>query len=303
MSLSIVDAGLETRVVDFGRPASRRLGVPVGGAADHGLLSLGNSLMGNEPDAAALEFAVKGPTLRAECDVGFVVVGPPFAMHAQGRPLSVGQTFNLRGGEELSIGGTPLGVRAYLCVAGGLEAPIVLKSRSSLTPLRKGDAIGCRASHTPLRRLHSECPFLLTQDLWTLHITEGPQRREFAAAAFSGDLYKVSSASNRMGLRLDGPALRAPDREMVSEPVSPGSIQVTRAGQPIVLGVDGQTIGGYPKIAQVIDADLDLLGRMRAGDCVRLVWVDFAAAERLWRQRADSLAEWRARIEISLAGP
>ncbi|MEI7687101.1 MAG: hypothetical protein WCL32_18950, partial [Planctomycetota bacterium] len=140
MSLSIVDAGLETRVVDFGRPASRRLGVPVGGAADRGLLSLGNSLMGNEPDAAALEFAVKGPTLRAECDVGFVVVGPPFAMHAQGRPLSVGQTFNLRGGEELSIGGTPLGVRAYLCVAGGLEAPIVLKSRSSLTPLRKGDA-------------------------------------------------------------------------------------------------------------------------------------------------------------------
>ena len=90
---------------------------------------------------------------------------------------------------------------------------------------------------------------------------------------------------------------------MVSEPVSPGSIQVTRAGQPIVLGVDGQTIGGYPKIAQVIDADLDLLGRMRAGDCVRLVWVDFAAAERLWRQRADTLAEWRARIEISLAGP
>lgn len=303
VSLIVLDAGLDTRVVDLGRPRSRRFGVPVGGAADRELLALANALVGNAPDAAGLEIAVKGPILRAEVDLAVAVVGAPFRMQVGRDRFKVGQTMNLAAGDELHIGGTPAGLRAYLGIAGGLETPIVLGSRSSLAPLPSGTALPCRSGRGPLRRIHSDCPMLQTPDMWTLHVLPGSQSDWFASDALVHDIYAMSSASNRMGLRLEGTRLAVPDRELISEPVCPGSIQVTRDGQPIVLGVDGQTIGGYPKIAQVADADLDLLGRMRPGERVRLVRIDRAEAERLWFVRAERTKEWRTRIEISLAGP
>src|SRR5271170_5870268 len=106
MSLVILEPGLESRIVDLGRPGTRSLGVPVGGAADRRSLALGNALLGNPPDAAALEFALKGPRLRAESDVGCVNFGAPFDVHRDGYPLAIGQTFTLPAGAELHIGGT-----------------------------------------------------------------------------------------------------------------------------------------------------------------------------------------------------
>jgi antagonist of KipI len=131
----------------------------------------------------------------------------------------------------------------------------------------------------------------------------GPQHDWFPAGELHSREFQVSPASNRMGLRLTGPPLKVPPREMVSEPVCPGSVQVTRDGQAIVLGVDGQTIGGYPKIAQVVRADLDRLGQMRQGDHVRFEWVDLMTAATLHEERRRRLAEWVTRIGISLDGP
>ena len=105
-----------------------------------------------------------------------------------------------------------------------------------------------------------------------------------------------------MGLRLHGRPLPVPAREMVSEPVCPGAIQVTRDGQAIILGVDGQTIGGYPKIAQVIRADLDALGQMRPGDMVCFEKTDLTAARRAHHERQAALDEWITRMRVSLAG-
>src|SRR5438132_6767784 len=107
MSLRVLDPGLYTLVVDFGRPRFRSLGVPTGGAADRAALALGNALVGNPPDAAALEVALAGPTLRADCDLGAVVFGAPFRLGPD-RPLTVGTTFTWRAGEVLRIGGTPV---------------------------------------------------------------------------------------------------------------------------------------------------------------------------------------------------
>jgi antagonist of KipI len=103
-----------------------------------------------------------------------------------------------------------------------------------------------------------------------------------------------------MGLRLHGPALSVPARELVSEPVCPGSVQVTRDGQCIILGVDGQTIGGYPKIAQVITADLDKLGQLRPGECLRFAPVNLQEAERIYRQKQAELHEWLTRLRTTL---
>src|SRR5436309_3029408 len=116
MTLRVLEAGLHTRVVDFGRPGSRSLGVPVGGAADRGALALGNGLVGNPPEAAALEVTLAGPTALADCDLACVVYGAPFELTAPGLTLAAGKTFTLPAGVALKIGGTAEGMRAYFCV-------------------------------------------------------------------------------------------------------------------------------------------------------------------------------------------
>src|SRR5262249_61631977 len=110
---------------------------------------------------------------------------------------------------------------------------------------------------------------------------------------------EVTPASNRMGLRLRGAPLSLPQRELVSEPVCPGTVQVTRDGQCIILGVDGQTFGGYPKIAQVISADLDLLGQLRPGDRVRMQRVTLGEAEEGYRQRQAVLRGGVMRLRVT----
>src|SRR5579884_3120651 len=119
MTLKVLAPGLHTLVVDFGRPRTRSLGVPVGGAADRFSLALGNALVGNPPDAAALEISLAGPTLQADGELACVVYGAPFEVVTDRRSLTVGKTFTLQPGEELRIGRTAEHVRAYLCVQGG----------------------------------------------------------------------------------------------------------------------------------------------------------------------------------------
>jgi biotin-dependent carboxylase-like uncharacterized protein len=297
VSLVVIDAGLEARVVDAGRPRSRRLGVPIGGAADRAALALANALVGNPRAAAGIEIAVKGPIVRAEADIACAVVGAPFAMSIGTRTLSANGVFQLRAGQELVISGAPTGMRAYLCAPGGFSAPEVLGSRSGLAPLAVGDRLACAASQAFPRNLSPECPFLTFPKEWRLRASTGPQADWFQTNGFFGQTYRVGRAGNRMGLRLEGDPLPL-EREMVSEPVCPGCVQITREGQPIILGVDGQTIGGYPKIAVVCDADLDLLGQIRPGDRVRFEAVDLDQALAAGRERERALHEWLTRIRI-----
>src|SRR5205085_2158 len=164
-------------------------------------------------------------------------------------------------GETLRIGGTPAGVRAYFCVRGGFRGKRILDSQSSLKPLAAGDRLDCDAGSVPVRF------FRPPQDepADTLRALPGPQADWFEGEALYRQTFTVSPASNRMGLRLQSEPLKEPEplKELVSEPVSPGAVQVTRDGQCIVLGVDGQTIGGYPKVAHVIAADVDRLAPLR----------------------------------------
>jgi len=322
MTLHVVDPGLSSLVVDYGRPNYRSLGVPVGGAADRAALAMGNALLGNAPDAAALEVTLAGPTLRAADPLACVVVGAPFELARNGQPLTVDKTFALEPGDELHIRGTPTGMRAYFCVRGGIEAEFILGSRSALEPLAGQAVLRCLPSSLPSRGLawhpsgqpsvSLQRTFGLPPSARILRVLPGPQFAWFDAGElfpstfdFSWPRLEVSPASNRMGIRLRGAPLPFPARELVSEPVCPGSVQVTREGQCIILGVDGQTIGGYPKIAQVIAADLDELGQLRPGDHVHFIKVDLEQAERLYRRRQaelnDLLTRLRAAAETQVA--
>jgi antagonist of KipI len=297
MSLRVVASGLMAMLVDAGRPGSRSLGVPVGGAADRSALALGNALVGDGPDGLALEFTLAGPTLEALRPVAAVVFGAPFPATINGNPIAPGSTFTLQSGDVLMIGGTSEGARGYLCVAGGFDAPVILGSRSSLEPIRAGDILQCPASRCEPRRLMLG----LSQEMESGHlrVVEGPQREWFTDESFFEQTWEVSPASNRMGIRLRGVPLQRRAGELVSEPVAPGAVQVTNDGLPVVLGVDGQTIGGYPKIAHVIRADLDRLAQFRPGDCVRFVRVTLEEAEAAAKRRSEELRRLLASIRAA----
>ncbi len=282
--------------------------MPVGGAADRSALDIGNALLGNPSDAAALEISLNGPTLTSDSDVACVLYGAPFEMTLDGLALDAGKTFVLHRGEELRIGGTPSGMRAYLCVGGGLQTPIILDSRSSLEPLRAGAELPCQPGVVHVRHFRHDFAWNAAPRL--LRVVDGTQADWLRTDEFYSQSFTVTPASNRMGLRLRGPPLSpsnwggergGPERELESEPVCPGSVQVTRDGQCIVLGVDGQTIGGYPKIAQVVSADLDKLAQLRPGETIRFQRVTLAAAEALYRAKQDELREWLTRLRTAEA--
>ncbi len=340
MTLKVLEPGLYTLVVDYGRPQCRSLGVPVGGAADRAALALGNALVGNPPDAPALEFSLSGPTLQSDIPLACVVFGAPFQIHCSPhrlgraefrkepgpygprlasdlegdcRPIPMGKTFALGPEEILHIAGTPVSMRAYLCVRGGLHTPRILDSYSRLERLRAGAELPCTSATIPSRflflpasggrqppedsflsRFHNPPP-----PVHTLRVVDGLQADWFCTEEFYSQEMLVSPDSNRMGLRLHGRPLTLPKRELLSEPVCPGAVQVTRDGQCIILGVDGQTIGGYPKIAQVISADLDVLGQLRPGEHVRFAPVTPEEAVALYRQGQAHLQEWIHRLQVT----
>jgi antagonist of KipI len=289
-TLRITAPGTWTLLVDRGRPRSRSLGVPVGGAADWRSLALGNALLGNAAETPALEMALTGPTIVADADLAAVVVGAPFDTEARGLSLRPGRTFTLPAGVALSVRGTPRGARAYLCLAGGIAGPRILGSVSGLAPVRAGDTFIVETAVTASR--HADLPLRIPapDEVVALRVLRGSHAAEQSMPG--DDLYTVAPQSNRMGLRLEGPRVSGTDRELTSEPVCPGTVQVPRDGQPIILGRDCQTIGGYPRLAQVIRADLDLLGQLRPGMRVRFRFVTLAEAEEWDRQDREELRRW-----------
>ena len=298
MGLCVLEPGLYSLLVGRGRVGSRHLGVPVGGPADSAACAMGNALVGNDAEALALEFSFLGPTLIAEQAVAAVVFGAPFQMSSSlGQTVEVGRTFNLAVGEELKIGGTATGCLAYLCVAGGFVGREILGSESALEPLRREEVLACRQS--TMRPRYADTSSLARRTNETaIRVLPGLQRDWFDASPFFAQTYTLSEASNRMGLRLKGVPLLRPPRELASEPVAPGAVQITNDGLPVILGVDGQTIGGYPKLAHIIRADLDRLGQLRPGEHVRFVEVSFAEAEFAYAEARSALrktlALWRA---------
>jgi antagonist of KipI len=300
MTLHVVEAGLSTWVVDFGRENYRSLGVPVGGAADRASLALGNGLVGNSPEDAALEINLAGPTLRADCRLACVLYGAPFELVSDRKRLRPGWTFTLEPGETVSVRGTPTGMRGYFCVQGGFRTAPVLGSHSSLQPVATGADVPCSPGVIHRRALPDNP--LREAGPTTLRVLPGPQADWFAGQEVCGRPFRVRPASDRMGLRLQGEPFVLPQKQLVSEPVCPGAVQVTGDGQCIVLGVDGQTIGGYPKIAQVVTADLDKLGQLRPGEEIRFVPVTPAEATAAHRRRQALLRLWLLRLNATAPG-
>lgn len=299
MGFRVLHPGAYSLLVDLGRPHSRSLGMPVGGAADRASYLLGNALVGNPPDAVALEMTLVGPRLEANDSHIVAVMGADFRIRRNGEPQSVGKTFPVRRGDLLSFQPSPTGIRAYLCVAGGFASPRVLESCSTWAPLHDGQVLSCPSHQSCSRfvRLEGLQPWQGQR----LRVLRGSHADLVGTEVFITQEYRVQSTSNRMGLRLRGTEPFAGAKsELLSAPVCPGTVQLLHDGHPVVLGMDAQTIGGYPRIAQVIAADLDKLAQLRPGEAVQFQWVDLPTAERAWQARRSWLREWQTRLNVTL---
>jgi biotin-dependent carboxylase-like uncharacterized protein len=290
--IRVLSPGFLTTVQDLGRPGYAHLGISASGAADALSPRIGNLLVGNPEGAAALEMTLVGGAFEFSAGATVALTGSEFASDA---PWYC--AFQRDPGDPLRIGPTRAGARCYLCVRGGIVVPPVLGSASThlLTgmgglegrALKKGDILRIGdAVAGPPRRL-SRPPEILRN---VLRVTGGPQRSWFRNG-IDGAVYCVAEDSNRMGLRLVGPKLECP-RELLTEGVSLGAIQVPPSGQPIVTFVEHQTTGGYPKIANVITADLPVVGQLRPRDHVRFEYVTIREALELLRQQEERLCSW-----------
>ncbi|MBM3599351.1 MAG: biotin-dependent carboxyltransferase family protein [Alphaproteobacteria bacterium] len=314
--LRAVDPGPLATIQDGGRRLWQRYGVSPAGPADPPSHAIANLLVGNPRAAAAVEFTLIGGTWQVEAtSVRLAVAGGSFPISVDGQAAPGRRSLTLRRGQSLTIGPADDAVRGYLAVAGGFALPAVLDSlathvRSGLGGL-DGRAIG-RGAALPLGLdAAPESPDLaldareLPPRRLPLRIVLGPQDDQFFPAAIANLLdtdYTVTREADRMGCKLAGaPLPHRGGHNIISDGIATGSIQVPGSGQPILLLVDRQTTGGYPKIATVISADLGTAGQLRPGDRVRFARVTVAEAQGLARQARTGLDGLAARL--SPVGP
>lgn len=269
--IEIVDPGPFTSVQDLGRGGHAALGVARSGAFDRAALRAANRLVGNDDGAAALEITLGGLVLVA-ADAATVALTGAWCPGLDG-----GVAVSLPAGATVRLGVPPTGLRSYLAVRGGIDAPVVLGSRSTDTlsglgpaPVRAGDQLGVGVQ--PLGEVSGTAAVIGDQAAQP-QVIRGPRDDWFAPdalAALIATAWTVRPESNRIGVRLDGPALaRARSDELPSEPTLPGALQVPPDGRPILLGPDAPVTGGYPVIAVLRDADLDAVAQWRPGQTVR----------------------------------
>ncbi|MBB4226536.1 5-oxoprolinase subunit C family protein [Rhizobium mongolense] len=294
--IEIVETGPFNTVQDLGRPGYRDIGVSAGGAMDPFAVRIGNILVGNDEDAAAIEVQTFPFKLRFDRHTVFAVTGADGQPVLDGRELLAWCTHVAEAGQVLELKQPQTLARAYIAVGGGLDVPVLMGSRSTALrggfggnagrPLINGDRIeiGSTLDELPLpvNGIAVVEPAVALGDVFPAPIDGALPVRAIAAGeqelfvsdgeAFWSQVWRISSRSDRTGYRLSGEPIKPTKTiEMRSHGVVPGVIQVPPGGEPIIQMSDANTAGGYPKIAGVIECDLWRLGQARVGSRLRFV--------------------------------
>jgi len=305
VQIEVTKPGWFSTVQDLGRYGYQQYGVPVGGTMDSCSAIVANRLIGNPDHAAVLELTLKGPELEFEGDAHIAITGADLSPTIDGKIVPQWECIKVSCGSRLCFGTARTGARSYLAIAGGIDVPLVLGSRSthcaSITggfkgrPLRPGDVLRSgRPTEFVDRLIGKRLPGRLIPRYGksvTLRIVPGPQHDYFATAAFTtliDSSYTITPHSDRMGYRLTGPKVVCDgSARFISDCTTMGALQVPADEQPILLMADRQTTGGYPKIAIVISADLPLAAQLAPGDTITFALSTVAKAQAtLRKQRA-----------------
>lgn len=323
MAIRIVNPGLSTTVQDLGRPGYYNIGIPLSGGMDRFALRVANMLVGNDENAAVLEAVFLGPEIEFTSDAIVAVTGAELPPKVDGKVQSTWTSFPMKKGQVLSFDYLKKGARAYIAVAGGIDVPVVLGSRSTYTlgalgglegrKLQKGDELGVLKLGKPaksgatvpamLRRLPSENVELRTlPGLYWHRITEQSGRNFFE------DSWKVAPEADRIGYRFRGgrPLEFVPRKQPFGAGSDPsnivdacypyGSVQVPGGTEPIVLHRDAVSGGGYMMVGTVISADMDLIGQLQPHTPTKFVKVDLATAIKARKDRLSLLDRVRATL-------
>jgi antagonist of KipI len=302
--IRVIQPGPMTLIQDRGRTGFQQLGVSVSGAVDVDSLDLGNRLVGNNLDSAALEIMLGGLEIEFSHDAIFAITGAELVATLEGVPVSPGVSYTAHAGSHLAFGMVSNGLRAYVAIAGGVDVPELLGSRSthlaseiggingrSLVEgdvLTIGDILGAPVTGRVSETDESAAP---SAEL-NIRVVLGPQDDEFSQSGidtFLSSTFTVTDQSNRQGLRLDGPQIESKSGryDIVSDAVVNGSIQIPGDGKPIILLADRQTTGGYAKIATVASVDLPKLGQASPGTAIIFTAISVADAQQLLVDRFE----------------
>lgn len=298
-TMEVLRAGALTTLQDAGRPGMAHLALARSGSLDPGARRLANRLVGNVEDQAVLETTLDGVALRVSADRYVAVTGAPCDVLRDGVPQGHSMPFLLRARQVLDVGSATSGVRSYVAVGGGIVAEPVLGSvswdslsRTGRPPLRRGERLTLGAASrgpAPVDFM----PLAVPERHSSLRLVLGPRHdwlTERALVLLATEPWSITSESDRVGIRLEGPHLElSHGGELVSEGIAQGALQVPPDGRPILFLADHPTTGGYPVVGSVVQADMAKLAQARPGTTV-----SFEPFVPTWARRLMSVAARRA---------
>ncbi|WP_336275348.1 MULTISPECIES: biotin-dependent carboxyltransferase family protein [Peribacillus] len=325
MSLRVIKSGLLTSIQDLGRKGFQQHGVIVSGAMDGQSLRIANMLVGNKEGEAALEITLMGPAFKVGKSCLISITGGNLSPTIDNQAVPMWRPILVKSGSILRFEGCKSGCRAYLAVAGGFAIPDVMESKSTYLRAGIGGYMGRALKADDVLEFNEPSKNLDVREFkgsfsfpkWfvnekefmpggkpLIRFIDGSQYESFTDSSkdsFVAGAFKVSNQSDRMGYRFSGPTLELKDNgELLSEAVTNGSVQVPPDGNPIILLADSQTTGGYPKIAQVITADLPIIAQVKPGESLQFSRVTLKEAERLFLQKEWQLKELQVSISLAL---
>ena len=295
--LRVIRPGILSSLQDLGRQGYHSLGITSGGAMDRYAYGWANQLCGNNESAICIEILVGGLELQAEIATQVAITGAEVAVSINGQSVSTWCNHQLKIGDRIAVGFASAGCRAYLAVAGGIQAPLIFGSASTVEreslgglsgdgkPLKQGDTLSCQTSSS---RLQNSTPKQyiteFTDEITEVRMIMGYQHSQFSASQldlFFNSTYSITQNSNRMGYRLEGEPIIPAQTQMLSEGICLGAVQLPADGQPIILLNDRQTIGGYPKLGSVLSIDINKLAQLMPGRKLRFTPIDLKEASAL----------------------
>ncbi len=295
MRILVKKGGPLTTLQDLGRYGYQKFGVLVSGAMDDVSLRLSNLLVQNDPGEGALEMTMSGPVLVLPAGLVFALTGADMKATLGGKPVPRYRPIYVRKEAILTFGFAQTGSRAYLSVAGGFDVPQVMESKSTYLRAKIGGVKGRPIDKGDELFVFAKGPIRIMEGLQYDWFTEESQR------TFVTEPYTITMQADRMGYRLEGVKLTFREkRDLISEPVTFGAIQVPADGNPIILMADRQTTGGYAKIGQVALVDLPRLAQMRPGDKICFAWTTLTEAEKSYAKQETYLAALKDSLAATL---
>lgn len=326
MSIQVVRAGMQMTIQDLGRHGYQQYGLNVNGVMDESAARVANILVGNDESSAVLELTLTGTSIKLTQEYMIAICGGDMTPTLDGVALPMWQPIIAPKGGIINFGQYHSGCRVYVAAAGGFKLEKVLGSYSTNIrgniggfagrALRNGDVLDINEVEegsksyglwSSLRQGHKQLfnaqHFAIAQEKTaTIRCIVGSEYEwldDLSRTRFMESTWIIDSQSDRMGYRLQGPDLAMKEqKELISEGVVHGTIQLPAQGQPIVLLADRQTTGGYPKIAVVASVDIPMFGQLKPGDAIKFVPTTLEEAERLWLNSEQDIRRLKAAIQL-----